>query len=111
MNQELLNLAREIDDNEDAISTALENDNFDEAAELATKKVQLFKRLYELSASIEDKNELVEYLKSLYEVTQEQRDILYSEHNKMRSELRSLQRGNKGQKAYSQVRAYAKNRQ
>lgn len=108
MNQELLDLAKKIDDNEDAISDALENNDFDLAVTLSNEKVQLFKRLYELSSTIEDKSELNEYLNSLYDVTQEQRDILYSEHNKMRTELRNLKRGTKGKKAYAQVRSYAK---
>ncbi|MBU3844629.1 MAG: hypothetical protein H9847_07165 [Candidatus Anaerobiospirillum pullicola] len=108
MNQELLDLAKQIDDNEDAISDALENEEFDKAVELSNEKVKLFKRLYELSETIEDKTELNEYLNSLYEVTQEQRDILNSEHNKMRSQLRGINRGSKGQKAYQQVRAYAR---
>lgn len=108
MNRELLELAKEIDDNEDAISDALENEDFDRALALSNEKVELFKRLYELSNTIEDKSELNDYLNSLYDVTQEQRDILYNEHNKMRSELRTIKRGFKGKKAYSQVRAYAK---
>ena len=86
MNQELLDLAKRIDDNEDAISDALENEEFDRA--------------------IEDKSELHDYLNSLLEVTQEQRDILDSEHNRMRSELRNINRGFKGNKAYRQVRSY-----
>ena len=106
MNQELLDLAKRIDDNEDAISDALENEEFDRAVELSNEKVQLFKRLYELSNTIEDKSELHDYLNSLLEVTQEQRDILASEHNRMRSELRNTNRGFKGNKAYRQVRSY-----
>ncbi len=106
MNQELLDLAKRIDDNEDAISDALENEEFDRAVELSNEKVQLFKRLYELSNTIEDKSELHDYLNSLLEVTQEQRDILDSEHNRMRSELRNINRGFKGNKAYRQVRSY-----
>ena len=108
MNQELLDLAKKIDDNAEAISDALENNDFDLAVTLSDEKKQLFKRLYELSSTIEDKSELNEYLNSLYDVTQEQRDILYSEHNKMRTELRNLKRGSKGKKAYAQVRSYAK---
>lgn len=110
MNQELLDLAKEIDDNEDAINDALEAEEFDKAEELTEIKVKLFRRLYELSKDVEDRTALNEYLNSLYEVTLEQRDILAAEHEKMRLELGALKRGQKGKMQYREVRAYGQRR-
>lgn len=109
MNQELLNLAKEIDDNEDAISDALENEDFDTASQLSQVKQQLFKRLYELSLDVPDSErpEFNEYLSSLYDVTAEQLDLLKQEYDKVQNTLREIKRGAKGRNTYSQVRGYA----
>ncbi len=108
MQQELLDLAKAIDDNEDAIATALEQDNLELAAELATAKQELFKRLYELSLDVseDERPDLNEYLKSLYEVTAEQLSVLNDEQAKTRVKLRNLKRGSKGSQVYNQVRKY-----
>ena len=110
MNQELLNLAKEIDDNEDAINEALEQDDFDRAVELSDYKNKLFQRLYTLSQDVspDERAEFNEYLNSLYEVTIEQRDILAQEHEKMRAELRGLSKSAKSSNAYRQVRKYTR---
>ncbi|MCI6864469.1 MAG: flagellar protein FliT [Anaerobiospirillum succiniciproducens] len=108
MNQELLDLAREIDDNEDAIADALEAEDFDTAAALTQDKVALFRRLNDLAQTIEDKTELNEYLKSLLEVTVEQRDLLDDEFKRVRQELYKFQKGSKGKNQYSQVDGYGK---
>lgn len=106
MNQELLNLAKAIDDNEDAIADSLEAEDLDTAERLANEKVALFKKLYELSLTIKDRSVLEEYLKSLYDVTSEQRDLLVEEHEKVRRELSSLKKGSRGKQTYQQVKKY-----
>ena len=108
MQQELLDLAKAIDDNEDEISDALEQDDLERANELATHKELLFKRLYELSLEVspEERPDFDEYLKSLYEVTMEQRDALNNEQAKTRAQLRGLKRGSKGSNAYKRVSSY-----
>ncbi len=108
MNKELLDLAREIDDNEDAIADALEAEDFETADKLTRDKVELFRRLNDLAQTIEDKTELNEYLKSLYEVTLEQRDILNDEYKRVRDELYKFQKGSKGKSQYSEVGGYGK---
>ena len=106
MNQELLDLAKAIDDNDDAISDALEAEDLELAEKLSSEKVVLFRKLYELTRDLEDRTGVDEYLQSLYEVTAEQRDILVDEHEKVRRELSGLKKGSKGQQAYRQVRRY-----
>lgn len=110
MKQEFLELAKLIDDNEDAINDALEADDFDTASELANEKVQLFAKLRDIALQIEDKESIDEYLKSLYAATKEQLDILEAEHENMRQEIVKIRRGGKGNHAYQRVRAYALNR-
>lgn len=106
MNQELLNLAKAIDDNDDAISDALEAEDLEKAEQLTNEKVVLFRQLYELSQKIEDRTVLDEYLNSLYEVTAEQRDLLVAEHEKVRRELSGLQKGSRCKQTYQKIRKY-----
>ncbi len=108
MQQELLDLAKAIDDNEEAIADALDQDNVELAAELAKTKEDLFKRLYDLSLNVSDEErpDLNEYLKSLYDVTAEQLAALNDEQNKTKAKLRGLKRGSKGSQIYNQVRGY-----
>lgn len=106
MNQELLALAKAIDDNEDAIADALEAEDLEQAELLTQEKVTLFKKLYELSLTIDDRSVLDEYLNSLYDVTSEQRDLLVAEHERVRKELGSFKKGSRGNKTYQQVKQY-----
>ena len=108
MQQELLDLAKAIDDNEDAINDALEQDDLERANELAAQKEQLFKRLYELSleVSADERPDFDEYLKSLYEVTSDQLSVLNSEQAKTRAQLRGFKRGSKGSNDYKRVSSY-----
>ena len=106
MNQELLNLAKAIDDNDDAISEALEAEDLEKAEQLTNEKVALFRQLYELSQKIEDRTVLDEYLNSLYEVTAEQRDLLVAEHEKVRRELSGLKKGSRCKQTYQKIRKY-----
>lgn len=106
MKQEFLELAKLIDDNEDAINDALEADDFDTAEELAKEKVKLFERLRDIALQLEDHDSIKDYLQSLYVATQEQIEILTSERENIRKNLVNIRRGGKGQHAYQQVRAY-----
>lgn len=106
MNQELLDLAKEIDDNDDAISDALEAEDLETAEKLAKEKEALFKRLYELSENVEDRTVLNEYLHSLYEFTAEQKDLLVAEQDKVKRELSCLKKGSRCKQTYQSIKKY-----